>query len=162
MQHNEHGSITHQSSKAKFANGLIDEEWQTITCEKKGGHIAIWELNTTGKSLHLPGGRGGGGGGGGKSLHLPSWPKLCGTLLQNALPRLSIIFHMETNFLWAKFYLPPSLHAMLFIRNDLPKNRPTLHGGEGRGGGGGGGEGVNVARIQHKRQSVPHRFWPGL
>ena len=46
------------------------------------------------------------------------------------------VFHMETDLLWAKFYLPPSPHAMLFIRKGLPKSCPTLHWGGGKGGGG--------------------------
>ena len=41
------------------------------------------------------------------------------------------VFHMETNILWAKSYLPPSPHAMLFVRKGLPTCRPTLHRGEG-------------------------------
>ena len=43
------------------------------------------------------------------------------------------VFHMETNVLWAKFYLPPSPHGMLFVRKGLPTSRPTLHRGGGRG-----------------------------
>ena len=41
------------------------------------------------------------------------------------------VFHMETNVLWAKSYLPPSPYAMLFVRKGLPMSRPTLHRGEG-------------------------------
>ena len=50
-------------------------------------------------------------------LPLQSWTKLCGTLLQNALPRPSIVFHMETNVLSGpNSTFPSSLHAMLFKR----------------------------------------------
>ena len=38
---------------------------------------------------------------------------------------------MEKNVLWAKSYLPPSTHVMLFVRKGLPTSRPTLHRGEG-------------------------------
>ena len=45
-----------------------------------------------------------------RTLEVQSWPKLWklyGTLLQNALPQPSIVFHMETNVLWTKSYLHP-------------------------------------------------------
>ena len=73
------------------------------------------------------------------------------------------VFHMETNILWAKFYLlpppppprPPPC-AMLFVGKGLPKSHPTLHrGGVGRG------ERANIAGIREKG-TVSHTFWPGL
>ena len=64
------------------------------------------------------------------------------------------VFHMETNVLWAKFYLPPSPHAMLFVREGFPKSRPTLHR-RGRG------ERANPSAIREKG-TVSHTFWPGL
>ena len=64
------------------------------------------------------------------------------------------VFHMETNVLWAKFYLPPSPHAMLFVRKGLPKSRPTLHQGGRR-------ERANIAGNREKG-TVSHTFSPGL
>ena len=64
---------------------------------------------------------------------LQSWPKLCGTSLQNALPRPSISFsHAKQTFFGPNPTFPPSPHAMLFVRKGLPTRRPTLHRG-GRG-----------------------------
>ena len=64
------------------------------------------------------------------------------------------VFHMETNVLWAKSYLPPSPHAMLFVRKGLPTSRPTLHRG-------GRGERAKTAAIREK-DTLSHTFWPGL
>ena len=61
-----------------------------------------------------------------------SWPKLCGTSLQNALPRPSISFsHGNKRSLGQILPSPPSPHTMLFVRKGLPTSRPTLHRGEG-------------------------------
>ena len=94
-----------------------------------------------------------------EEVDLQSWPKLCGTSLQNALPRPSMDHQMETSVLWAKFYLPPSPHAMLFVRKGLPKSRPTLHR-EGGGGGGGGEEGGSERILQQfgKKAQCPTHF----
>ena len=62
-----------------------------------------------------------------------SWPKLCGTSLQNALPRPSISFsHGNKRSLGQILPSSPSPNAMLFVRKGLPTSRPTLHRG-GRG-----------------------------
>ena len=86
---------------------------------------------------------------------LQSWPKLCGTSLQNALPRPSISFsHGNKRSLGQILPSPPSPHAMLFVRKGLPTSRPTLHRG-------GRGERANIAAIREKR-TLSHTFWPGL
>ena len=65
--------------------------------------------------------------------YLQSWPKLCGTSLQNALPRPSISFsHWNKRSLGQILPSSPSPHAMWFVRKGLPTSRPTLHRG-GRG-----------------------------
>ena len=46
-------------------------------------------------------------------------------------------FTWKQNVLWAKFYLPPSPHAMLFRRKGFLNSHPTLHRDGGGGGGGG-------------------------
>ena len=62
---------------------------------------------------------------------LQSWPKLCGTSLQNALTRPSISFsHGNKRSLGQILPSSPSPHAMLFVRKGLPTSRPTLHRGE--------------------------------
>ena len=53
-------------------------------------------------------------------LHLQSRPKLCGILLQNEVPLPSIVFHMETNVLWAKFPPPPPLSPLPPPPSPLP------------------------------------------
>ena len=76
---------------------------------------------------------------------LQSWPKLCGTSLQNALPRPSISFsHGNKRSLGQ---ILPS-HAMLFVRKGLPKSRPTLHPG-GRGS-------ERILQQFGKKHFVPH------
>ena len=63
-------------------------------------------------------------------FNLQSWPKLCGTRLQNALPRPLISFlHENKCSLGQILPPPPSPHAMLFVRKGLPRSRPTLHQG---------------------------------
>ena len=87
-------------------------------------------------------------------LNIRSWPKLCGTSLQNALPRPSISFsHGNERSLGQ---ILPSLlpHAMLFVRKGLPTGR-------GGGGGGGRGERANIAAIREKG-TFSHTFRPGL
>ena len=49
----------------------------------------------------------------GHAVHLQSWPKLCGKLLQNAMPQPLIVFHMETKILSAKFYLCSGINGHL-------------------------------------------------
>ena len=89
-------------------------------------------------------------------IQLQSWPKLCGALLQNAMPRTSTFFTRKKKRSLGQILPPPFPHAMLFVRKGLPKRRPTLHRREGVGGGGGGG--ANVAGIRHKRAKCPTRF----
>ena len=84
-----------------------------------------------------------------------SWPKLCGTSLQNALPRPSISFsHGNQRSLGQILLPPPSPHAMLFVRKGLPTSRPTLHRG-------GRGERAKTAAIREK-DTLSHTFWPWL
>ena len=84
-----------------------------------------------------------------------SWPKLCGTSLQNALPRPSISFsHGNKRSLGQFLPSSPSPHAMLFVRKGLPTSRPTLHRG-------GRGERANIAAIREKG-TLTHTFWPLL
>ena len=91
--------------------------------------------------------------------YLQSWPKLCGTSLQNALPRPSISFSHGNKRSLGQILPsipPPSPHAMLFVRKGLPTSRPALHRGGGGGGGGGKGGASEYCSNSGKRHFVPH------
>ena len=80
---------------------------------------------------------------------LQSWPKLCGTLLQNALPRPSIVFHMETNVLSGPNSTFPS-SPMQCCSKGKASWHPSQHCKAERG------KGANIVGIREKRHSVPH------
>ena len=85
------------------------------------------------------------------AINLYSWPKFCGTLLQKAL--FCHVFHMETNVLRAKVYLPPTHPSPMQSCSKGKASRTVVQhcigGWRGR-------RGANFAGIRHKRQSAPH------
>ena len=78
-----------------------------------------------------------------------SWPKLCLTSLQNALPRPSISFsHGNKRSLGQILPFSPSPHARLFVRKGLPTSRPHCIGGKGGA--------SEYCSNSAKRHFVPH------
>ena len=71
------------------------------------------------------------------------------------------VFHMETNVLWAKSYLPPP--PCNVVRKERLAGESSNIPSEGGGGGGGGGRGerANIAAIREKG-TLSHIVWPGL
>ena len=88
-------------------------------------------------------------------LHLQSWPKLCGTSLQKALPRPSISFsHGNKRSLGQILPTPPPplpFPPCNVVRKEgLLTSHPTLHRGGGKGGA------SEYCSNLGKRHFVPH------
>ena len=84
---------------------------------------------------------------------LQSWPKLCGTSLQNALPRPSISFsHRNKRSL---DQIPPPPLPPCNVRKERLADELSNIASGGRG------ERANIAAIREKG-TLSHTFWPGL
>ena len=68
---------------------------------------------------------------------------------------LRSVFHMETNVLWAKSYLPPIPPCNVVRKERLADESSNIASGGGRG------ERANIAAIREKG-TLSHTFWPGL